>query len=343
MALKLGVIGAGAGGAAATYVLGNALPDTEITVFEKSRGVCGRAAARRRDGIVYEYGANYLNDVGGQVSELVTGTLSDGLVEVAGPVWTFDADGEVSEAVREEERRWTYEDGITRLAKHLLGRAGATVRRETRVVDVAYDDAWRLTTADGRTRGPFDALLLNPPAPQTADLLTETGLASVDRLGEAAGAVEYHTGWTAVLGYDGALDEPYYGLANADGGHAISWIGREEQKPGHVPPGQSVLIVQANPEWAADRYDEPPDDNVAALAARAAEVVGDRRIATPDWTDHQGWRYAFAEGRVREEALQDAAKDGVYATGDWVAGEARLDAAVRNGLGTGKKMVDRLR
>lgn len=96
MTTRIAVIGAGGGGAAATYALGRALPSAEITVFEKSRGVCGRAAARRRDGVVYEYGANYLEDTGGRVSELITSRLRDGLVEVDGPVWTFDAEGVVS-------------------------------------------------------------------------------------------------------------------------------------------------------------------------------------------------------------------------------------------------------
>jgi len=48
MTARLGVIGAGAGAAAATYILDHALPDAEITVFEKSRGLCGRVAVRRR-------------------------------------------------------------------------------------------------------------------------------------------------------------------------------------------------------------------------------------------------------------------------------------------------------
>jgi hypothetical protein len=154
MTVRLGVIGAGAEG----------------TVFEKSRGVCGRAAARRRDGIVYEYGANYLKDAGGRVSTLVADTFDEGLVEVDGPIWTFDDAGTVSEGAGGDARRWTYEDGITRLAKHLFGSTSAEVKRETRIVDVSHSnggsgEGWRLADSDGRTHGPFDALLVTPPAP----------------------------------------------------------------------------------------------------------------------------------------------------------------------------------
>jgi predicted NAD/FAD-dependent oxidoreductase len=63
--------------------------------------------------------------------------------------------------------------------------------------------------------------------------------------------------------------------------------------------------------------------------------MDDPRLTDPDWTDHQGWRYALPDEGVRAEAVQEAARDGVYAVGDWVPGDARLHAAVRNGLETG--------
>ncbi len=342
MSLEVGMVGAGAGAAAATYALCTARPDVEVTVFEKSRGLCGRAAARRRDGTIYEYGANYLKDAGGRVSSLIADTFDTGLVEVNGPIWTFDADGTVSEGRDGDARRWTYEDGITRLAKHLFGATGAAIRRGTRIAALHPDDGWHLTTTDGSTHGPFDALLLNPPAPQTAGLLDETGIDAVDRLGEAAGAVEYRTVWTAVLGYDFKIDVPYYALVNADKDHEVGWIGREECKPEHVPEGRSVLVVQASPEWSTERYDAPPEDNVADLARHAAAIIGDGRLTDPDWTDHQGWRYALPDDGLREDPRRGAAHEGVYVTGDWVAGAARLHAAIRSGLETGEQMASTL-
>ncbi len=334
--MKLGVIGAGAGAAAAAYVVDNAT-DADMTVFEKSGGVCGRAAARRRDGTVYDYGANYIKDTDERVNELI-GRFDDGLVEVDGAVWTFDGDGNVSEGRDEDETKWSYEDGITRLAKHLFGATDATVERRTRVEDVRHEDGWRLT-AGGDERGPFDALVVNPPAPQTAELLSETGVAAVDRLGEAAAEVPYRTVWTAVLGYGFEVDVPYYALINTDDRHDVGWISREDCKPEHVPDGESVLVVQAAPDWSTEMYDAPPDENVAELAQLTADIMDDDRLAQPDWTDHQGWRYALADGRVGRGVVDSAADEGVYVTGDWVVGEARVHAAVRNGLETGESVA----
>ncbi|WP_263784260.1 NAD(P)/FAD-dependent oxidoreductase [Salinibacter grassmerensis] len=342
MSLQVGMVGAGAGAAAATYTLCTSRSDVDVTVFEKSRGLCGRAAARRRDRTVYEYGANYLKDAGGRVSSLITDAFDTGLVEVDGPIWTFDAGGTVSEGRDGDARRWTYEDGITRLAKHLFGATDAEIERQTRVSALHRDDGWRLATADGSTHGPFDALLLNPPAPQTAELLEGTGIDAIDRLGEAAATVTYRTVWTAVLGYDFEIDAPYYALVNADKDHEVGWIGREECKPGHVPDDKSVLVVQASPDWSTARYNAPPEDNVADLARHAANIIDDQRLTDPDWTDHQGWRYALPDDGLRDGVHQGAAREDVYVTGDWVAGAARLHAAVRDGLETGEHMASSL-
>ena len=340
--MHVGIIGAGAAASAAVHVI-DGTTDAEITVFEKSGGLCGRAAARRRGPVTYEYGANYLKDTDERVAKLVTETLdTEGLVTVEGGIRVFDADGEVSPGRESTTRKWTYRDGITQVAKRLLGGSDATVHRRTRVEHIARTDgAWWLTDADGTDHGPFDVLVCNPPAPQTAALLADADWESQARtdLVAAVEAIDYRTIWTAVLGYEFRLDVPYYGLVNPGKDHEIGWISREECKPGHVPEGQSVLIVQANHDWSVDHYDAPAAENVTALAGMTADIVGDDRLADPDWTDHQGWRYALVEQGVDRGPLQTAEAAGLYCLGDWVAGEARLHAALRNGLTVGERIA----
>jgi len=351
---SIGIVGAGAAAAAATYVLDETVPNVEITVLEKSGGVCGRAATRRRGEVTYDYGANYVKSDDERVVELLTESLpSDGLVDVTDPIYTFDAGGTVSEGRDADEHKWTYRAGLTQVAKRLFAETDATVHRRTRVESVGRDDSdrgaadesaqWRLTDADGETWGPFDVLLLNPPAPQTAELLATAGAdwdtqARAD-LESAARDVEYRTIWTALLHYPFELDRPYYALVNTDKDHEVGWVAREECKDGHVPDGESLLLVQANHEWSVEHYDDPAEENVAELAGLTADLVGDDRLTEPDWTDHQGWRYALPEERVRAGAVDAAAEEGCYVLGDWVAGEGRLHAALRNGLDTGERIA----
>jgi len=342
---RIGIVGAGAASAALSYVVSQAGVDAEITVLEKSGGVCGRAATRRREGRTYhyDYGANYLKDDDERVVELVTEELdTEGLVDASEPIYTFDASGEVSEGRPADDHKWSYRRGLTQVAKRLFEPTAAAVQRRTRVEALARDgDRWRLLDGDDGEWGPFDALVLNPPAPQTADLLAgaDWGADLRGTLTEAVADVPYRTVWTAVLGYGFELDRPYYGLVNTDKDHEVGWISREECKAGHVPDGESVLVVQANHEWSVANYDRDPAANVADLAGMAADVVGDDRLRDPAWTDHQGWRYALPEAGVAAGPVDRATDHDLYCVGDWVAGEARLHAALRNGLDTGERLA----
>jgi predicted NAD/FAD-dependent oxidoreductase len=355
---KIGIVGAGAAAAAATYVLEQTAPDADVTVLEKSGGVCGRAATRRHDGLTYDYGANYLKAEDQGVVELLTEQLpTEGLVEITEPIHTFDESGSVAPGREATEEKWTYRSGLTQIAKRLFERTDATVQRRTRIEtivreetprqerdDAAGDGSWTLHDTDGEQWGPFDVILLNPPAPQTETLLANADWGSPARtaLQEAVADVPYRTIWSAVLHYEFPLDVPYYGLVNTDREHDIGWVSREECKAGHVPDDETLLIVQASPDWSVDHYDDPPAENVAALAEKTAALIGDDRLGDPVWTDHQGWRYALPDEAIAQEPLADAEAEGVYCVGDWVVGEARLHAALANGLDVGERLGSEL-
>jgi len=146
----VGIVGAGAGAAAAAFVIDRTVPDADVTVVEKSGGLCGRAATRRHEDLTYDYGANYLKSDDDRVVELITETLDDeGLVDVTDPVYTFDADGEVSPGRDADEHKWSYRRGLTQIARRLFGRTDATVHRRTRVETVRRVDGTGAADGDG--------------------------------------------------------------------------------------------------------------------------------------------------------------------------------------------------
>jgi hypothetical protein len=343
----IGIVGAGAAAAAAAFALDRTVPDADVTVLEKSGGVCGRAATRRRDDVTYDYGANYVKSRDDRVVELLTETLDDeGLIDVTEPVYTFDRSRTVAPGRDADEHKWSYRRGLTQIAKRLFEATDATVHRRTRVETLRRgEDGWSFVDGEGRTWGPYDAAVLTPPAPQSASLLRDAAWESDrrDSLADALTDVDYRTIWTAVLHYPFALDVPYYALVNTDRAHEVGWISREECKPGHVPDGESLLVVQAGPEWSVEHYDADPAENVAALADHAADVVGDERLTDPDWADHHGWRYALPERGVDRDPVRAAESAGLYCTGDWVAGEGRVHAALSNGLDVGERIADAVR
>ncbi|WP_380680180.1 FAD-dependent oxidoreductase [Salinigranum sp. GCM10025319] len=158
------IVGAGAAGAGAAYALRNT--DIDVTVLEKSRGVCGRAATRRKHGCRYDHGANYVKDPDDRTTDLLYDLGEDGLFDVTEPVWTFDEAGRITEGDGRDDHKFDWTEGMTQLAKRLFARTDAEVKNGTRVASIDREgDRWALTDTEGDGYGPFDALLLTPPAP----------------------------------------------------------------------------------------------------------------------------------------------------------------------------------
>ncbi|GAB6880489.1 hypothetical protein JCM17823_27630 [Halorubrum gandharaense] len=67
-----------------------------MTLLEKSRGVGGRAATRRRNGCRYDHGANYVNpDDGGRTADLhVAGDWVAGEARAHAALWNGIEPGE---------------------------------------------------------------------------------------------------------------------------------------------------------------------------------------------------------------------------------------------------------
>lgn len=338
-------MGAGVAGLSAAYALRDA-PSCIVTLFEKSRGYGGRAATRRKNGTYYDHGANYFQtDDAPRIHRLVREALpSEDLVDVARPVWTFDATGRISEGdpERNQTPKWTYRRGISQLGKLLAEAAGAEVHLQTCIGHLEKErGGWTLADTEGARHGLFDAVLLTPPAPQTRDLVAASRMENAlqRRLAEALGAVAYRTQLTLILAYSRRIERPgpFYALLNTDRQHAIAWLGFEEDKPGHVPEGQSLLVAQMAPAWSEPRFRH----DLGALWPEAAEEVSTllgQDLRQPAWADKQGWRYALPEEAADAGTLAEGQAAGLFFAGDALVGKGRVERALQTGLNAGKAL-----
>src|SRR5829696_6560677 len=121
--MKLAIIGAGVAGLAAARALRQRQPDLAMTIYEQSRGLGGRAATRRRDGFVFDHGAQNIRTPTPEMERLLTAELpANDLIDIGQPVWTFDGAGAIAagDPAQNAEAKWTYRNGLIRLAE-LLG------------------------------------------------------------------------------------------------------------------------------------------------------------------------------------------------------------------------------
>ena len=346
---RVAIVGAGVSGLAAAWQLRNA--PVEVAVFDKSRGVSGRAASRTRNGARFDFGANYFKLEDPELAQLVLHTLSGkGLVSIEKEVWTFDADGRISpgDPVQNRQTRWTYSSGISTLGKQLAAASGVDVKPATRISSLqCSQDGWMLQAEGPATacETAFDAVLLTPPAPQVRDILAASELGEIDGgdLDRALSCALYHQQLCFALAFSAPLEHQHacFALINIDRGHDIAWLSFENDKPGRELGGCSVIMVQMSPDWSRRHFDNPPDRLVAEVSRAALSLLDlpDRGV---DWFDCQRWRFAHPYEPADAAGLALGEEAGLFFAGDALVGKGRVGEAMVTGLRAADLIISRL-
>ncbi|GAC1644681.1 MAG: FAD-dependent oxidoreductase [Ktedonobacteraceae bacterium] len=340
---SIAIVGAGMSGLAAAYAMRD--EGHPVTLFEKSRGVGGRAATRKRAGFIYDHGAQYIRQGNPESVALITERFrAPDLIDISKPVWIFDAQGHIQEGdhTQNAEAKWTYRGGITTLAR--LMAADLSIHFETRIARVHQSPrGWQLFTTTDQDAGTYDRLLITVPASQAVALLQASSFnANLQRdiLAQLERA-RYSQLLSISLGYHTHVRvRPYYALVNTDKSHAISWLAWEHEKaPERVPAGGSMLIVQMAPGYSQEHSADAPESLVADVSARTATLIAEE-LPVPAFTDVQFWRYALPTERANAQALNTLTlPHGLAFCGDAFVG-GRFHLALEHGLHVGRQLVN---
>lgn len=340
--MRLAIIGAGVAGLAAARALRASRPDIAITIFEKSRGLGGRAATRRVAGCTFDHGAQYVKAPTPELERLVTQELAPAPTDIAPPVWAFDGAGAVREGDPQlnAEAKWTYASGITALAK-ALGQ-GLEVRAGVRVASLEQSPGgYRLRDAEDATLAEADAVLLTPPGPQTAELVGASTLDAGVKNGLLAelGRSEYRRCLALTFAYGKRPDVSYYALVNTDRRHPVSWLALEHLKPTRAPEGVGLLVAQMAHPWSVEHYDEAQAGTFERVAEAplfvreahelSAALLG-QKLGEPLWANLQRWRYSLPNS-VCDFDILNGTGSGLFFAGDYTAGQGRVHLAIEQG------------
>jgi renalase len=348
--MHIAVVGAGAAGLAAARALRQRHPEVSITIYEKSRGLGGRAATRRRDSFAFDHGAQVIKAPSGAVRRLLLEELDTGdLRVIERPVWAFDSAGSVvpGDPALNAETSYYYRDGNNRLGKLLA--EGLDVRREVRIGSLkckmqnaqltasaishfAPCTSYELYDTSGEQVGSANAVLLTAPAGQSAEIVAASELdASLkEQLAAALARGVYRRCISLALAYARPLERPYYALINADRTHPIAWLALEHTKGAErCPPGHSLLLAQMAPGWSNAHWDDPADQIGPQVAALASDILGED-LRRPLWWDRQGWRYSQPDATCDFGALNSTGS-GLFFAGDFAAGQGRVHLALESG------------
>lgn len=311
--MKVAVIGAGLAGLVVARRL-QMLAD--VTVFDKSRGVGGRMATRYAEEFEFDHGAQFFT----ARTEAFRSFLQPLIVDGAVVNWharfaEFDRANIVS--MRSWSDDYPHYVGAPRMnsvGKFLASNLNVFLNSE--ITAVSKDrNGWRVSDSNGSLAGPFDWIVLTPPAAQTAALAEAyPDLVTFCRDRSLVGC------FALMLGYADPINLDWQAalVSNAD----ISWISVNSSKPGRKTP--FTMVVQSTNNWAQTHLDHDSNFVLEHLLDEASLVTGVNLRNTAHCQLHR-WRYANIARQKGATFFVDE-ETRLAACGDWCV-RGRVEAA----------------
>lgn len=332
------VVGAGMAGLMCAQRLQQA--GYAVSVLEKSRGLGGRLATRRIDGMPFDHGARYVQPQGSMLQKLTEYWLDRGLlIEWQPHLYCLDGNGQLK-LVPSTSPYYVAPAGMSAIGKSLA--ANLTVHRQQRVIAIALNssDGWLLTaerTDNGDTlQYSANAVVFTMPAPQLMALLKSPRLPiTVERAVTALSTVAYAPCITVMAQYSQIVQAqaPLPELSTTPWmveGHADTpffWIGLDSSKR----QTESLNVVLQSSAALAERWLDAENLQPAgeAVLSEAGKLIVPWLAQPYRWQVHR-WRYALVEQPCRKGLVTISETPPMVASGDW-CGDRRLDTALESG------------
>lgn len=283
----------------------------EVTLLDKGRGVGGRLATRRLGTSRLDHGAQFFTTRSEEFRRAATSWEASGWIEP----WYSDQ-GHI---------RYKGIGGMNALAKHLA--SPFTVRTGTRVQPLAASGGrWQVTAASGDNFA-ADALILTPPAPQSAALLADLAPGITADLN----AIEYDPCFALLLTLDGPSLVPEPGFTRPGDG-VIDWLADNTQKG--VSEGPAAITVHATGAFTRAHLNTPVDEVTRLLLEAAMPYLGNAVTAT----QLHRWMYAKPVADNHSMCLFSAVPAPVAVAGDALAG-SRVEGAYLSGLAAARRIL----
>lgn len=311
--MKIAVVGAGLAGLVVARRL-QTLAD--VTVFEKSRGAGGRIATRYAGDFEFDHGAQFFTARTDAFRTFLQPLIDDGAV-ASWPAKFAEFDRSSIKTMRSWDEDYPHYVGAPRM--NSIGKflaANLNIAFEKAVTGVTRDSkGWTVSDSAGTRSGPFDWLVLTPPAAQTA-VLGEAfpDLVATCRARSMLGC------FALMLGFAKPLELPWQAalVRNAD----ISWISVNSSKPARKRP--FTLVVHSTNAWASAHIDDDIDAVLGHMLNEASQVTGED-LGSAAHRQVQRWRYANIGRKTGPTYFLDDGKK-IGACGDWFV-RGRIEAA----------------
>ena len=329
--LRVAVIGAGISGLFAARTMQD--HGLNVTVFEKSRGVGGRMATRRANGVTFDHGAQYFTARDPRFARYVRSWTKQGIVSK----WP---DGDLGKdqrivvikggAIQSEstsQDRFVAVPTLNSICKHLA--RDVAVQTETRITQLEQvDEQISVSCEDGTHLGKFDRLIVAIPAAQAAELVS-----GIPTLTNKISAIEMNPCWALMASFAEPVTQDWAGAFLHDS--FLSWAARDSTKPGR-PSDSEQLILHASPDWTLENWERDPEQVGSLMLDEFWRVTGVAKQTSSFMCAHR-WRYAIPLEPATEYFFMDESER-IICCGDWASG-SRVEGAFLSGMAAAGRVL----
>jgi renalase len=323
------IVGAGIAGLTAAKHLRAA--GRNVLILEKSRGLGGRAATRRWDGMPVDHGAQFFTARSPAFKEQVQDWLDRGVCFE----WARGLHRATEQGPRPPDGdnfpRYACREGMNSLGRDLAGPDPSFVLRESKVAAIQrHASTWEVRTEDGRI---FQAraLLMTPPPPQSASLLANAAPDAAKLLQ----AMTMAPCLALVVRY-ARRDFPWSGI-QAPGHPVVSWIGHDTSKRPELHPDATVLVIHASPQFSENNF-EGGESAIASKLLQSASKITDADLSAPSAFFLQRWRYALGSDNNGKAAHLFSDGAPLVLAGDAIAG-GKIEGARLSGQAAAQALL----
>lgn len=278
----------------------------DVVVFEKSRGLGGRAATRRTPVTTFDHGAQYFEAHDELfVEEVVAMETAGHVAPWPGRVVTIEHGRVFEPEVRPDPIRYVGTPGMNAVAAYLGN--GLQVRKQHKIVEIRHErNGWRLFEEARDLPELFDYAIITAPPEQAATLMN-----AAPALCESIVRIGSSPCWAVMLTAPVPLRQDFDAAHIED--EVLSWICRNGSKP--LRGAVESWVLHATARWSSDHLTDDSAQIIAELSAAMARILGGTMPPLAYSAAHL-WRYARTPKMRTQSFLWDP-EMGIGACGDW--------------------------